>query len=117
MQRVLNSYAKYYNTKYQKSGHLFEGKYKAIHIESNEQLLYLSAYIHRNPRELTEYRGDEASYQWSSFVDYVHKNRWGKVLVPEIILEQFKNGEEYKKFVSSSTSKMLSEELGVGILE
>ena len=112
MQRVLNSYAKYYNTKYEKSGHLFQGKYKAVHIESNEQLLYLSAYIHRNPRELHEHRGEEELYQWSSLGDYVNENRWGQLLVPDIILEQYKNKDEYKKFVSTSIAKLLEEELG-----
>lgn len=117
MQRVLNGYAKYYNTKYQKSGHLFQGKYKAVHIESNEQLLYLSSYIHRNPRELSDYRGKEESYQWSSLEDYVHGNRWGKLLMPGIILEQYKNKDEYEKFVSTSTAKILDEELGPMVLE
>lgn len=117
MQRVLNSYAKYYNMKYEKSGHLFQGKYKAVHIETNEQLLYLSAYVHRNPRELSEYRGEEESYQWSSFGDYTNKNRWEKLLIPDIILEQYKNKDEYHKFVSASTAKMLDEELEGVVLE
>ena len=52
MQRVLNSYAKYFNKKYEKSGHLFQGPYKAVHISDNRQLVHVSAYIHKNPREL-----------------------------------------------------------------
>ena len=111
MQRVLNSYTKYFNTKYSISGHLFEGPYKAVHVEDNEQLLHLSAYVHLNPRELNEWskRGD--LFPWSSYQDYVKENRWGKMLKNEIVLEQFKNKEEYNKFVKTSGVKKSKEEI------
>ena len=52
MQRVLNAYSKYYNTKHGTSGHLFQGPFKFIHVEDDPQLIYLSAYIHKNIREV-----------------------------------------------------------------
>lgn len=111
MQRVLNAYSKHYNTKYQKSGHVFQGPYRAVHVESNEQLLYLSAYVHRNPRELPAWFNKEDEYPWSSYSDLIAENRWGNLLVPQILLEQFKNKEGYQKFVKTSTAKLLKEEL------
>ncbi len=111
MQRVLNSYTKYYNTKYKKSGHLFQGPYKAVHVKNNNQLLYLSSYVHRNPRELKDWFNKEDSYEWSSYRDFVKNNRFKKLLVFDIIQEQFKNKEEYDHFVKSSTAKLLKEEL------
>ncbi|MDP3785408.1 MAG: transposase [bacterium] len=109
MQRVLCAYTKYFNAKYQKSGHLFQGPYKAVHIEDNEQLLYLSAYIHRNPRELSEWKNKEYIYPWSSCQDYVNENRWGKLLAQNIILEQFADKKEYENFLKSSPAKTLKE--------
>ena len=111
MQRVLNSYTKYYNTKYNKSGHLFQGPYKAVHIENNNQLLYLSCYIHRNPRELKEWRNKENIYPWSSYQDCINKNRFEGLLVLDIINGQFKNKKEYEEFVETSPAKLLEEEL------
>ena len=111
MQRVLNSYTKYYNTRYNKSGHLFQGPYKAVHVEDNEQLLHLSSYIHRNPRELKEWFNKESNYQWSSYQDFVNKNRFEKLLVFDIISEQFKSKNEYNEFVKTSNTKLLKEEL------
>ncbi len=111
MQRLLNGYTKYFNAKYQKSGHLFQGPYKAAHVRSNEQLLYLSSYIHLNPRELPVWKNREHLYPWSSYRDYINENRWGDLLIPTIILEQFKDKGEYRTYCKSSTAKMTQAEL------
>ncbi|MFA5744847.1 MAG: transposase [Candidatus Paceibacterota bacterium] len=110
MQRVLNGYTKYYNTKYEVSGHLFQGPYRAIHVENNDQLLYLSTYIHRNIRELSQWKNKEQKYEWSSYQDYIGENRWDKLLSTELIQEQFKTASEYETFVLTSVAKMLDGE-------
>lgn len=109
MQRVLCSYTKYFNAKYNKSGHLFQGPYKAVHIKDNDQILYLSTYIHRNPRELGKWKNKEEIYPWSSLSDYIGKNRWGGLLKKDIIISQFRGANEYKNFVRTSTAKALDE--------
>ena len=111
MQRGLTAYSKYYNTKYDKSGHVFQGPYKVVHITDNRQLLYLSAYIHRNPREIVKWFRKEDQYQWSSYQDFIGENRWGKLILPDIIIGQFKNKAEYKNFVKTSPAKLLKGEL------
>ncbi len=109
MQRVLNAYAKYFNIKYKKTGHLFQGPYRAVRVKNNEQLLHLSAYIHRNCRELHKWKNHEDLYPWSSYRDYIFKNRWGKLLKMDIILDQFSNPGKYKNFVDTSGAKLKSE--------
>lgn len=106
LQRLQNGYAKYFNTKYKKRGHLFQGAFRAIPVETDEQLLYLSAYIHRNPRELREWRNKEAKYPWSSYQDLIKKNRWGELLKPDIVLNQFSNTNTYHEFLKTSTAKL-----------
>jgi len=105
MQRVLNAYAKYFNTKYETVGHLFQGPYRAVHIEDNDQLLYTSTYIHRNPRELSGVAGREHRYEWSSYQDYLGENRFGKLLDPSLVLDQFDSPQAYREFVDSSVAK------------
>lgn len=105
MQRVLNAYAKYLNTKYETVGHVFQGPYRAVHIEDNDQLLYLSTYIHRNPRELLGVAGKEHRYEWSSYQDYIGPNRFGDLLDCSLVLEQFASAREYREFVDSSIAK------------
>lgn len=105
LQRVLNSYTKYFNTKYQRNGHLFQGPYKAVHIADNDQLLYTSAYVHRNPAEIKNWRDRENQYLWSSYRDYLGTNQWGVLLDQKIIKEQFANGQDYDRWVKLSGAK------------
>ena len=104
MRRIQDAYTKYFNVKYKRTGHLFQGPYQAVHIKENRQLLHLSAYIHKNPRELPAWKNKEHLYPWSSYQDYI-QNRWGELLHTDIILEQFDNHEDYVSFVKSSSAK------------
>ncbi len=115
MQRVLVGYTMYFNTKHQTSGHLFQGRYKSVHVADNDQLLYLSAYIHRNPRELPKWKGLEQAYPYSSLQDLAAVNRWGRLLSGDILTSQFDGSKEsnYKDFVNSSSAKIFEEELNV----
>ncbi len=107
LQRLQIAYTRYFNTKNDKIGHHFQGHYKAVRVEDNNQLLYLSTYIHRNPREMKEWKGKEILYPWSSFHDYAYSNRWSGLLKPDIILEQFTKQEEYTQFTNRSYAKTI----------
>lgn len=102
MQRLGLSYTKYYNLKYSRSGHLFESSFQAIHIHRNEYLMYLSRYIHRNPVELIRNNQPLTNYHWSSYPDFIDRNRWGHGLTPNIILDQFQDIQNYKKYVEEN---------------
>src|SRR4030042_4429876 len=91
MHRVLTAYSKYFNAKYNKKGHVFHGPFGAVHIKKNNQLLHLSAYIHKNPKEITGWENNYDKYPYSSYQDYIGLNRWGHFLSAEIILKQFKD--------------------------
>jgi len=107
MHRILTAYGKYFNAKYNKRGHVFESPFKAVHIKDNNQLLHLSAYIHKNPKEIRAWENTYDKYPHSSYQDYIGLNRWGDFLSTEIVLKQFKNQAKYKDFVSTSTAKEL----------
>jgi putative transposase len=113
MHRLQQGYSKYFGNKHEHSGHVFQGTYKAVHVTDNKQLLYLSAYIHRNPHELSDWKGREFEYPWSSLQDFTKANRWGGLIVPDVIVEQFEQTKDsnYSDFVKSSTAKLLKEEL------
>ncbi len=105
MHRVLTAYSKYFNAKYKKKGHLFQGPFVSVHTKKNEQLLHLSAYIHKNPKSLSPEAGYYDEYAWSSCSDYLRFNRWDKLLDTSIIQKQFSSQSAYKHFLETSTAK------------
>lgn len=97
IQKLTNSYAHYFNLRHGRSGPLFEGPFKAIRIETEEQLLHLSRYIHLNPVTgyLVEHPKD---YPYSSFPAYLGKLGPLPVEV-SIVLSFFSSPKEYERFV------------------
>lgn len=111
MQRALDGYARYIHTKYKKTGHIFEGPFKAVHIKNNNQLLYLSTYIHKNAKDIKRVGLLWEKYPWSSFQDFVKENRWGDLLAKSVILEQFVDPEEFIQFTRESSAKETKQSL------
>ena len=97
---LTNSYTRYLNAKKKRNGPFFQGRFKAVRIETNEQLLHVSRYIHLNP--LTSYvvkeKVDLENYIYSSLPEYLGKTK-RDICQKEIILDQFKVKELYKEFV------------------
>lgn len=94
-----NSYTRYFNTLHKRDGSLFLDQFKALRIETDEQLIHLSRYIHLNP-----YTGfvvktfDELElYPFSSFNHYIKGDE--NTISSNFILGFFKNLESYKQFV------------------
>ncbi len=95
--KLSNSYTKYFNVKQKRVGPLLQGEFKAVHIETNDQLIHLSRYIHLNP--LVSYMvKDLEGYLWSSYLEYIDLTN-SSICSKEIILNQFKSPQEYKQFV------------------
>lgn len=94
-----NSYTKYFNTKNKRTGHLFQGAFKAVRIESDEQLIHVSRYIHLNPVSSYLVTPSELdNYAWSSYPNYVGLNQTEEIEA-ETILNYFSNKNPYKSFV------------------
>ena len=73
MQLINFTYTRYFNKKYGKVGHLFQGRYKSFLCDRDEYLLALVRYIHLNPlrAKMVERPQD---YKWSSHHDYISGN-------------------------------------------
>lgn len=94
-----NSYAKYFNMRYGRTGSLFESMFKAVRIESDEQFLHVARYVHLNP--LTSYLIKDADgldfYLWSSFKDYLG-NVESNLIRKDFLLKFFSSAVEFKNF-------------------
>jgi putative transposase len=96
MRRLSITYAMYFQNKYHHNGSLFESKFKNVTVDSSEQLLYLSKYIHQNPIKLVKKIAD---YSYSSYPAYLNKVVLPEWLHPEYVLNLQSN---YKGLVESS---------------
>ncbi|MGH9363695.1 MAG: transposase, partial [Thermoanaerobaculia bacterium] len=70
MQNILFRYTRYWNRRYKKTGHLFQGRYKAILCDQESYLLELIRYLHLNPVR-SKIVGDPGEYRWSSHRAYL----------------------------------------------
>ena len=99
MRNVQNSYAKYFNTKYQRTGSLFQFMFKAVRIENEEQLIHVSRYIHLNPVTAFIMEIDQLkNYPWSSFGDYISK-KTKSFISANVVLQHFRSRKHYARFV------------------
>jgi len=103
MHKLGTSYTNYFNVRNKRSGALFQGKFKAAHIDSNEYLLYLSAYVNEN--NFIHGYNKRGVWPYSSLPDYLGK-RDGKLVNKDIILGQFKSMDEYREFLKDSALYM-----------
>ena len=97
MQRLLNSYAKYFNVRYDRSGPLFTGRFKSVLIDDDDQFIHVSRYIHLNPY-VAHVVKDIFKYPWSSIGEYIRKSSSSSVCHVNL-LRSMLDEKEYQQFV------------------
>jgi putative transposase len=113
MKKLSTAYTMYFNSKYKRTGSLFQGRFKAKHANDDRYLQYLFSYIHLNPVKLIEPTWTEEgikdfkkaknylrTYYYSSYPDYSGLQRKEvKILEIKNYPEYFKNSNEFKALV------------------
>lgn len=133
MQSFLFGYARYFNKRHDKVGHLFQGRYKAIVCDKDAYLLELVRYIHLNPVRAKVVR-DPGRYLWTSHLSYLGMGNQGltdmdyvlaqfgksksiaKMKYEEFILEELESGHQ-KKFYEVKDQRYLGEENFINQIE
>lgn len=117
MNAIQLGHAKYFNTKYERVGPLFQGRFKAKLVNSEEYLLQVSSYIHKNPiAELIDSgnRRDSRnllrSFPYSSYREYL-KLETNEISKPDFILNYFSKTNpklNYQSFVEDFAADIAS---------
>lgn len=99
MSNFTNSYTKYVNIKTKRAGPLFQGRFKAIRIETNEQLLHVHRYIHLNPYSglIVKSFDQLIEYRYSSLPEYLGKTN-SEICNKDTIVSHFQN-TSYEQFI------------------
>lgn len=113
MQSLIQRYVMYFNKKYQRVGGLFQSRYKTVLIEDENQFVYITKYIHRNPIDILPAGPGPAgleTYKYSSYGNYLglFRQRWVR---PEQVLSYFSNmrgTNTYQSFVEDAVSDDLT---------
>ena len=114
LQRLHTWYVRYHNQKYERVGHLFQGRYKAVLCDKDAYLLELVRYIHLNPVRAGIVK-DPGEYSWSSHSVYLGLANF-PFLNTEFVLSQFANNmlyarKLYEDFVLARVSEGRREDL------
>ncbi len=100
MHKFSDSYTHYFNVKNSRKGPLFQGRFKSVRVETEQQLLHVSRYIHLNPYSggLIKKTSELKEYPYSSLPEYLGLTK-NSICQKEIITGYFKNKRSYQEFV------------------
>jgi putative transposase len=121
MRDLNNNYTKYFNGRYERKGHLFRERFKAVLVEKEPFLLDMTAYIHLNPEKLNLTK-DAKSYPYSSYQLYLFDDQTGQedlnflnAAVKEALdLLQNRSYSEYAQNVSAEKRALIRKKLNRG---
>lgn len=113
MKKLMTGYSMYVNKRYDRTGTLFESRFKARHVDNDEYLKYLFAYIHLNPVKLIEPEWKEVGikdleaaktylkeYSYSSYFEYLGRDREEKeILKKDVFPGYFKEQKDFEIFL------------------
>jgi REP element-mobilizing transposase RayT len=121
------SYTSYYNRSHQKTGHLYQGRYKSFLIDADHYLQEVSRYIHLNPLRVKgksnlnvdEKRRYLKQYRWSSYLGYISTRAKESFVRVNEVLAYFggntsQGRRKYERFVEEGLSKKVENPLERG---
>ena len=111
MQKLGTGYTNYFNERYKRTGALFQGRYKAVHVGSNEQLLHTSVYVNLN-NQLGSSTPKLSRSSWPEYAGGLAgpaATAFRGVCAKEIILGQFSTPDKYKEFAKSSLEAIVEQ--------
>ena len=111
IKRISGSYVFWYNKKYERSGHLFQERYKSEVVDNDEYFLTVVRYIHQNPIKAGLVK-DIKAYEWSSYNEYINETF---VINKDFVLEMLsidkkKAVEMFSKFNCQKNNDMCLED-------
>ena len=114
MKKLNMGYAKYFNEKYERSGALWQGKYKKKLIERDAHFLYIPYYIHLNALDLSMPQWREGKvknisraldklreYRWSSHLDYLGESNFPSITEREFLASTIGTRARYEKEIKN----------------
>lgn len=113
MQKLTTAHTMYFNKRHERTGALFQGKFKAVHVQEDRYLSYLIAYIHLNPIKIIDSKWKEdgiknqkkaeaylSEYRYSSYLDFCGHKRIEIAILNDTLPKYFKTPNDFKTNIS-----------------
>ncbi len=125
-------YTYYFNVRHARSGALFQGKFKAVHVNKEAHMWHLPHYIHLNPLDLSfpnwrtgglsknmvsKALAELKAYRWSSYLDYTGTHNYPSLTQRNFILDLFEGERNYAKNIEDWLTETTLEPLCGVLLE
>jgi len=130
MHKLGTGYTMYFNQKYERTGVLFQGRFKAILVNQEAHFIHLPYYIHLNPLDIIKDKWKEGkirdykkaiqfleSYRWSSYLDYIGKKNFPSITQRDFLSKFLGKDNELKKNTENWLKEIQMERIKEIILE
>ena len=109
MQRLFGAYSQAFNRQQGRSGPLFEGRFRHVHVDRDEYAIYLCRYVHLNPVEAGLVARPE---QWiySNYLEWIGQ-RAGTLVDVDFIRQYFATPDAYVSIVESQITPQIEQSL------
>ena len=107
IQRLCTGQAMYFNKKYKRSGALFQGRFKAVKIQNEGHLKDLVVYLNLNYK--VHKLDPKKHLVWTSYEEYLGKNKGKKICWKREILGMFKNIKDFEKYTENKINEIIKE--------
>ena len=114
MKKMNMGYAKYFNERYERSGALWQGKYRKVHIRRDAHFLYIPYYIHLNPLDYSHPQWRKGGvrdigkavkaleqYRWSSYLDYIGVSNFKSLITTSLLKEVLGSQKQQEKTIAN----------------
>ncbi len=110
MKHINASYAIYFNKKYKRSGHLWQGRFKSWYVTDESYLYTLINYIENNPVKAKIVK-NASEYQYSSYQSFIERVKPIACLKGSFIFQEFPDQKEREEFLESTADERVLEEI------
>ncbi len=112
IKRISVGYVQWHNLKYERTGHLFQNRYKSEVVEDDTYFLTVLRYIHQNPVKAGMVK-NIFEYKWSSCTYYTNETK-RKLVSVEMGKSFFPNQDRFSEFMKmSNTDQCLEYEIKI----
>lgn len=118
LQKLNIGYTRYFNLRHNRSGVLFQGRTKRVHIQSDAHFLYILPYIHLNPLDFSKHTSEWRTkcvrnptaalqaieeYRWSSFRNYMGELEYAPILAgSDLFADREAHVKELRRYMRST---------------